>query len=237
MVPPNVWDCARSTGANTPFQGETSMDEAGPGHAYNAVSDFVDANVDRGLEKKIVFTDPQRTQSYGELQSTTSRFGRGLQMLGLRQESRVVLIMLDTVDFPTAFWGAIRAGIIPIPLNTMLTAEQYAYMLEDSRAEAIVISAPLAKAIEPILDRVTYLRTAVIAGLEGDGRAPALGRLKTHRFADVRDAGAPEVWTAPTVRDEAAFWLYSSGSTGAPKGAKHVHTSLMATARLYGQGI
>ena len=213
------------------------MDEAGPGHAYNAVSDFVDANVDRGLEKKIVFTDPQRTQSYGELQAATCRFGRGLQMLGLRQESRVVLIMLDTVDFPTAFWGAIRAGIIPIPLNTMLTAEQYAYMLEDSRAEAIVISAPLAKAIEPILDRVTYLRTAVIAGLEGDGRAPALGRLKTHRFADVRDAGAPEVWTAPTVRDEAAFWLYSSGSTGAPKGAKHVHTSLMATARLYGQGI
>src|SRR5437667_8948571 len=141
------------------------MNDPAAGRAYNAVTDFVDANVARGLKDKIVFTDPQRTLSYGELQAATCRFGRGLQTLGLRQESRVVLILLDTVDFPIAFWGAIRAGIIPIPLNTMLTAEQYAYMLEDSRAEAIVISAPLATAIEPILDRVTYLRTAVIAGL------------------------------------------------------------------------
>src|SRR6266496_2071620 len=153
------------------------------------------------------------------------------------ERGRVVLLMLDTIDFPVAFWGAIRAGILPVPLNTLLTPEQYAYMLEDSRAEAIVISAPLTKAIEPILDRLTYLRRVVIAAGSGDGRAPAIGRLETHRFADVLNAGGPEAWTAPTVGDEVAFWLYSSGSTGAPKGVKHVHSSLMATARLYGKSV
>ena len=211
------------------------MDAAGPGRTYNAASDFVDANIERGRKSKIAFTDPERTLTYGELQTATCRFGRGLQTLGLRPESRIVLLMLDTVDFPVAFWGAIRAGIIPVPLNTMLPPEQYAYMLEDSRAEAVVISAALTKAIEPVLDRLGRLRTAVIAG--GDSRASALGRLKTHRFADIVEAGAPEVWTASTLADEVAFWLYSSGSTGAPKGVKHVHSSLMATARLYGQGV
>jgi 4-hydroxybenzoate-CoA ligase len=211
------------------------MDAAGSERAYNAASDFIDANVERGLANKVVFTDPQRTLTYGELQAATCRFGRGLQTLGLRPESRVVLLMLDTIDFPVAFWGAIRAGMVPVPLNTLLTPDQYAYMLEDSRAETILISAPLTKAIEPILGRLTYLRTAVVAG--GDGPAPAVGGLETQRFADIPAAGTPELWTAPTVRDEVAVWLYSSGSTGAPKGVKHVHESLMLTARHYGQGV
>ena len=213
------------------------MDATGPGRAYNAVSDFIDANVERGLADKIAFTDPQRTLRYGELQAATCRFGRGLRTLGLRQESRIVLILLDTVDFPIAFWGAIRAGIIPVPLNTLLTPEQYAYMLEDSRAEAVLISAPLMQALAPILDRLTHLRGAIVAGADAGSALPKLGRLETHRFADILARGTPESWTAPTTSDEVAFWLYSSGSTGAPKGAKHVHTSLMATARLYGQGI
>src|SRR5438128_2599208 len=213
------------------------MDATGPGRAYNTVTDFVDANVERGLADKIAFTDPQRTLRYGELQAATCRFGRGLRTLGLRQESRIVLILLDTVDFPIAFWGAIRAGIIPVPLNTLLTPEQYAYMLEDSRAEAVLISAPLMQALEPILDRLTHLRSAIVAGADAGSALPKLGRLETHRFADILTRGTAESWTAPTMSDEVAFWLYSSGSTGAPKGAKHVHTSLMATARLYGQGI
>ena len=99
------------------------MHAGAAGRRYNAVSDFVDANVERGLEEKVAFTDPQRTLTYGELQAATCRFGRGLQALGLRQESRIVLILLDTVDFPIAFWGAIRASVIPIPLNTMLPVE------------------------------------------------------------------------------------------------------------------
>ena len=94
--------------------------------AYNAVTDFVDRNVEAGLADKVAFIDPARTLTYGALQAATIRFAHGLTALGLRQESRVLLLMLDTVDFPVAFWGAIRAGVVPIPLNTMLTPEQYA---------------------------------------------------------------------------------------------------------------
>jgi 4-hydroxybenzoate-CoA ligase len=201
--------------------------------AYNAAAELVDANVARGLGDKVAFTDPERTLTYGELQKDTCRFARGLAALGLEQESRVALLMLDTVDFPIAFWGAIRAGIVPIPLNTLLTSEQYAYMLEDSRAEAIVVSPALVKAVAPALSKLTRLRVAIVpAPYPGQ-----LGTLETYAFADVLAKGTPEVFTAETISDEVAFWLYSSGSTGAPKGAKHVHSSLIATAKLYAEGV
>src|ERR1700758_5664621 len=129
---------------------------------YNAVSDFVDANVERGLGDKVAFTDPMRELTYSGLESATCQFAHGLYALGLRPESRIVLLLLDTVDFPIAFWGAIRAGIVPIPLNTLLTAEQYAYILEDSRAEAIVVSPALVKSVAPILGKLTRLRVAIV---------------------------------------------------------------------------
>jgi len=203
---------------------------------YNAATDFVDLNVARGLSGKVAFTDPTRTLTYGELQTATCRFGAGLRALGIRRESRIVLLLLDTVDYPVAFWGAIRAGIVPVPLNTLLTPEQYAYVLEDSRAEAILLSPPLVKAIEAVLGRLTFLKSAILVGAEPIGPA-TVGHLDTYRLEDVLDRGTPKLFTAPTLSDEVAFWLYSSGSTGEPKGVKHVHTSLVATARLYGEGV
>jgi 4-hydroxybenzoate-CoA ligase len=202
---------------------------------YNAATDFVDANVDNGRGDKIAFTDLTRTLTYGELEAATCRFGRGLETLGLRQESRIVLLLLDTVDYPVAFWGAIRAGIVPIPLNTLLTTSQYGYILEDSRAEAILVSAPLLPAIEPLLGSLRNLQLLIVAG-QSEG-LPKHDRIRTLGFADVLQAGSEARFAAPTQSDEVAFWLYSSGSTGAPKGTKHVHTSLMATARLYGKGV
>src|SRR5437016_2395757 len=133
---------------------------------YNAVTDFVDLNVARGLSDKVAFTDPARTLTYGELQNATCRFADGLRALGVRRESRIVLLLLDTVDYPVAFWGTIRAGIVPIPLNTLLTPEQYAYVLEDSRAEAILVSPPLVKSIEAVLGRLTFLKSAIVVGGE-----------------------------------------------------------------------
>ncbi len=201
---------------------------------YNAVSDFVDANVARGLGDKIAFTDSERSLTYAQLQARSCRFASALKALGLREENRLVLVMHDTVDHPVAFWGAIRAGIIPIPINTLLTPEQYAYLLADSRAAAAVVARPLAPALLSLRHRLPHLRTVIVVG----GGAEAQADLReTLAFEDVLAQGEPTPFTAPTMSDEVAFWMYTSGSTGDPKAVKHIHTSLMAVARLMGQGV
>ena len=112
---------------------------------YNAVADFVDIHIAQGRGDKIAFIDPDRSLTYRDLQTRSIRFASGLHALGLEHEDRIALLLHDTVDYPVAFWGAIRAGIVPIPLNTFLNAEQYAFILADSRASALVIAASLSR--------------------------------------------------------------------------------------------
>ena len=201
---------------------------------YNAVTDFVDANVARGLGGKIAFTDSERSLTYAELQERSCRFAAALKALGLREESRVILLFHDTVDYPVAFWGTIRAGVIPIPINTLLTAEQYAYLFADSRAAATVVTAALARTVASIRERLPHLREVIVVGATAKDKAELAN---VRFFDDVLDSGAPTPFTAATMSDEVAFWMYTSGSTGDPKAVRHVHTSLMATAKLMGQGI
>jgi 4-hydroxybenzoate-CoA ligase len=203
---------------------------------YNAVSDFVDSNVARGFGNKVAFADADRSITYGELQARSCRFAAALKTLGLRPEERLSLLLHDTVDYPVAFWGALRAGVVALPLNTLLTIEQYAYILSDSRASAIVAAAPLAKVIVPILDRLPRLRTVVLIGAGDEDKAAFRGR-DVHDFEDILARERPQPFTAATMSDEIAFWMYTSGSTGDPKGVKHVHTTPMAAATLMGQGV
>jgi 4-hydroxybenzoate-CoA ligase len=204
---------------------------------YNAVSDFVDANVDRGLAHKIAFIDPERSLSYGALQKRSICFANALLALGLEPEKRVALLLQDTVDFPPAFWGTIRFGAVAVPLNTFLTASQYAYLLNDSRASALVVTASLAPTIWSIIDRLPHLKTIILAGTHQADSAAAFPGRTVHLFDDIIAAAGDRPVTDDTMSDEVAFWLYTSGSTGEPKGVRHVHSSLMATARLYGQGV
>jgi 4-hydroxybenzoate-CoA ligase len=130
----------------------------------------------------------------------------------------------------------VRAGIVPLPLNTLLTADQYAYILGDSRTKAIVAAAPLAKGLAPILGRLPQLRTVILIGADAAEKA----RFADHEvcdFAELLARGGQDVFVAPTLSDEVAFWMYTSGSTGDPKGVKHVHTTPLAAARLMGRHV
>ena len=187
---------------------------------YNAAADLIDRNLNAGRGAKTAFIDERGTHSYATLAGRASRFANALHRLGLEREQRILLCLHDGIDFPTAFLGAIKSGIVPVPVNTMLSAAELAFMLADSRARAVIVSAPLLGAMEAALRQLSGQRPAVI--VSGDNLEGLL-------------ANAPEAAeTAATVADEACFWLYSSGSTGRPKGTVHVHTSLVQTAELYG---
>jgi 4-hydroxybenzoate-CoA ligase len=162
---------------------------------YNAVTDLIDAPVARGLAGKTAFIDVDRTLTYGELQARSCRFAAALSDIGLRPEERLALLLYDTIDFPVAFWGGVRAGIVALPLNTLLNAEQYAYILGDSRASAIVASASLAKTLLPIVDRLPRLRTIILVDSSADDRAAfaATGRA-VHDFSELVARGRAEIF-------------------------------------------
>ena len=196
---------------------------------YNAATDMVDRHVDEGRAQKAAFIDGAGTLTYGGFAESCNRFANMMGAFGIGRETRIALLLLDTRDFPVAFWGAIKAGVVPVALNTLLTTEQYAYILADSRAKALVVSAPLLPVVRPILGRLPFLTHVFVAG----GEAPPFALDLAAEMAAQR----PEAVAADTSPDDTAFWLYSSGSTGMPKGVRHVHTSLMATAKLYGQAV
>jgi 4-hydroxybenzoate-CoA ligase len=196
---------------------------------YNAARDMVDRHVAAGRADKTAFIDAGGSLTYGGLAARCNRVGHLLKAFGIARETRVAVLMLDTNDYPVVFWGAIKAGVVPVLLNTLLNSEQYAHMLADCRAKALFVSAALLPAVQPILGRLPSLTHVFVSG----GEAPAFAldlRAELDRQPDVFDA-------ADTSPDETAFWLYSSGSTGMPKGVRHVHSSMMETARLYGQGV
>jgi 4-hydroxybenzoate-CoA ligase len=193
---------------------------------YNAAVDFVDRNVAEGRGDKTACIDPARNITYGELRDAAARIGPMLARLGIEPENRIALILLDTVDFPVLFWGAIRAGIIPVLLNTRLTVDQYRYLLQDSRAKAAFVSTALLPLVQEAAKEVSTLKAIVVVG-GGPDSVPRLDAL----LAAENEGSAP----ARTSADEVAYWLYSSGTTGMPKGVMHVHSSPMAMARLSGQ--
>jgi 4-hydroxybenzoate-CoA ligase len=199
----------------------------------NAADYFIDRHLREGRGDRIVFSDPWRSLSYGQLHEAACRFAAGLQAAGIRREQRIVLLLLDTIDFPIAFWGALRAGVIPVPINTLLPPETIAYILEDSRAAALVISAPLLPSVADRLGGLAGLRQIIVSSPDGDTDQPE-PEPGVASFTSLLLPGRSVATPVPCSPDEVAFWLYSSGSTGAPKGARHLHASLKATAHTYG---
>jgi acyl-coenzyme A synthetase/AMP-(fatty) acid ligase len=147
-----------------------------------------------------------------------------LSALDIRREERMLLCLLDTIDWPTAFLGAIKAGVVPVAVNTLLTEDDYRFMLEDSRARLLVVSEELYPKFTKAIGSCANLAHVVVSGANAHGH---------RRFEEVLAAGGPAMPAAPTVRDDMCFWLYTSGSTGKPKAAVHTHADLALTDELY----
>src|SRR6201992_2961263 len=143
------------------------MSETSP--AYNAVTYLLDRNIAEGRADKLAYTDTVSELTYGDLQKQSCRAANMLRRLGVRREERVAMIMLDTVDFPIVFLGAIRAGIVPVPLNTLLTSEQYAYVLADCRARVLFVSEALLPVVKDMVGWMPDLEHVIVAGKDAHG--------------------------------------------------------------------
>jgi benzoate-CoA ligase len=192
---------------------------------YNFAADILERNLAAGRAEKAAYIDPRGTWTYGALADRVERFGQALRRLGIEREQRILICLTDTIDWPTAFLGAIKAGVVAIPVNTLMTEDDYRFMLADSRVKTLVVSEALYPKFDNLIGECPDLKQVIVSGQNAHGH---------ELFEDLLAGPKAEPYTAPTTRDDICFWLYTSGSTGRPKGAVHVHANLKLTNDLYG---
>ena len=205
----------------------------------NAVDFFLDRHVRQGRGSRIAFIDETGSITYEGLCEASAGFAAGLRREAIHRETRIALILLDSIAFPTAFWGALRAGVVPVLVNTLLPAAQIRYILQDCRAEAAIVSSDLLPALAAMLADIPGLRLVVVAGdaAGNDDQAGPESRPAQWQGLAAFIAGSEDIRPVAASADELAFLLYTSGSTGAPKGVRHVHGSLRVTADTFGAHI
>ena len=199
-----------------------------PPARFNFADHLLETNAARAA--KVAYIDDAGQLTYGALADRVRQFAAALRGLGLRRDERVLLLMLDSSDWPVVFLGSLYAGVVPVAVNTLLNAADLAYMLEHSRAQAAFVSAPLLPTLRSAMEQSAHeLRSIVVSRGE-----PTAGTVDLEQLLARAE---PLSAVAPTGADEPAFWLYSSGSTGRPKGTVHTHANLYWTAELYGKAV
>jgi benzoate-CoA ligase len=218
-------------GPGTEKPAALSAEALGVPEIFNAASHFVDRNVAEGRGRHVAIECGDARLTYDEVQRHVNRCGSALRGIGVRPEERVLLLLLDGPEFVYAFFGAIKIGAVPVPLNTLWKPADYQYVIRDSRAAVLIVSAELLPSIEdiPAGDR-TWLRHIVVVGEDEAAQ-------RYSAFALFEAQGSAELEAEPTTRDAPAFWLYSSGSTGAPKACVHLQHDMVVCAELFGKGV
>ncbi|MBP8310107.1 MAG: benzoate-CoA ligase family protein [Burkholderiaceae bacterium] len=210
-----------------------------PGARFNFAQHLIERNAQRPA--KTAFIDDRGQLSYGDLAERVRRMAAALRACGVRREERVLLLMTDGIDWPVSFLGALYAGIVPVAVNTLLTADDYAYMLQNSRAQAALVSDSLLPALQAAMALADAqggheVATVIVSGA-ALASAGAQASPVTLGLSELLARHAPMMAPAATGPDDPGFWLYSSGSTGRPKGALHTHANAYWTAELYGTPI
>src|SRR5260370_21733645 len=182
--------------------------------------------------QKVAYIDDDGTTTYSELGEQARRFAAVLNTLGIHPEERILLVMLDSVDLPIAFLGALYAGVVPVVANTLLTPGDYAYMLDHSRARAVIATGALLPTIAQALADTSNEGCVLVVSQPQEGNLPG-----EYAFQRTLEEATPRATPYPSNADDIAFWLYSSGSTGKPKGTVHTHANLYWTAELYGKRV
>jgi benzoate-CoA ligase family protein len=196
---------------------------------FNVATHFVDRHISEGRGQKIAYECGDERVTYGQLFERVNRAGNALRKLGVRQEERVGLLLLDTPEFPYCFFGTIKIGAVSIPINTLLKPPEYEYILNDSRVRVLIVSEALLPQVQAIArEKLRFLKAIVVFG-----KAPA----GMESLQQLLDESSPQLEAEPTSKDDAAFWLYSSGSTGFPKGCVHLHHDMVVCAELYAKNI
>ncbi len=190
----------------------------------NAAAVFVDVHVAEGRGDKPAILCGRRTVTYRDLYQGVNRVGNALVGLGVRIEERVAILLPDTPEWAMAFYGAMKIGAVAVPMNTMLKPKDYEYLLNDSRARVLIVDPTLLEKVEEIREHLKFLQHVVVAGDDAQGH---LG------LDNVMQDASPDLEAADTSKDDMAFWLYSSGTTGFPKGAIHLHHDMIVEADLY----
>jgi benzoate-CoA ligase len=203
--------------------------DAPPAH-FNFASHLFALN--EGRASKAAYIDDDSTTTYAELTDKARRFATALTGLGIHPEERVLLVMHDTIDLPVAFLGALYAGVVPVVANTLLTPGDYAYMLDHSRARAVIATGALLPTVAQALADTSNDGCVLIVSQPQEGNLPG-----EHVFRRMVEEAAPRAAPYASNADDIAFWLYSSGSTGKPKGTVHTHANLYWTAELYGKRV
>jgi len=196
---------------------------------FNAAAFFVDRHVAEGRGARTAFRFAGRAITYAELAASVDRCANALAALGLEMEQRVLMVLNDSPAFAAAFWGATKLGAVAVPVNTLMTPQEYEFLLTDSRARVAIVEASVAGRLLAVRHRCRLLRAVIVLGGQG--------MPDTHDFDELLAAAKPGCEPAPTLADDICYWGYTSGSTGKSKAAVHSHAHFLAAADRVGVGV
>jgi len=196
---------------------------------FNVATFFVDRHVAEGRGARTAFRFAGRPITYAELAASVDRCASALAALGVEMEQRILLALNDSPAFAAAFWGVTKLGAVAVPVNTLMTPQEYEFLLTDSRARVAIVEASVAERVLAVRHRCPSLRAVIVVGGQG---LPG-----THDFDELLAAAKPTCESALTLADDICYWGYTSGSTGKPKAAVHSHAHFLAAADRVGVGV